>query len=548
MSAPRTGPELRRRNLEALDGGSFDVLVIGGGINGAVSAAALSARGLKVALVDRGDIAAMTSQESSNLVWGGFKYLQTYELGLVWKLCTSRNQLMASYPTAIKEIGFLATLDRSSPFPAWLAGLGSVAYWGIGRFATKRPRWFAPSDLKAAEPVVNTETASAGLEYADAYLPDNDSRFVWSFVRSALDLGATAANYVEVRDLFRVDDRWQVDLVDVSTMSTNPDERASFTLDAAVVVNAAGPLVDPLNETAKVRTEHRIVYSKGIHLVVPSITDSDRVLAFFDDTQRLFYVIPMAHRSVIGTTDTRTDRVDEAVTDEERRFVLDQINARLDLDQPITTDDIVGERSGVRPLVVEVGDNRHNEIDWTKLSRKHVVEADTDRAMVSILGGKLTDCLNVGDEVVDAVNQVVAALPPSADPRPRMGTEQRWYGEPDDGDRRAFARRATALGLDRRPSVERAASMTEVLWRRHGTAAHRVLDAIEADPSQGEDVLADSDVLRAELPVYAEREMVVSLDDFLRRRTKLSLIHRADDLSADPGMPDVVAALGLTED
>jgi glycerol-3-phosphate dehydrogenase len=86
------------------------------------------------------------------------------------------------------------------------------------------------------------------------------------------------------------------------------------------------------------------------------------------------------------------------------------------------------------------------------------------------------------------------------------------------------------------------------LWRRHGTAAHRVLDAIEADPSQGEDVLADSDVLRAELPVYAEREMVVSLDDFLRRRTKLSLIHRADDLSADPGMPDVVAALGLTED
>ena len=88
----------RSENLRRLDGGDFDVIVIGGGINGAVSAAALAGRGASVALVDRGDFGAFTSQESSNLVWGGFKYLENYELGLVYGLCRSRNELMKSYP------------------------------------------------------------------------------------------------------------------------------------------------------------------------------------------------------------------------------------------------------------------------------------------------------------------------------------------------------------------------------------------------------------------------------------------------------------------
>ena len=132
--------ELRQQNLDRLDGGSFDVAIIGGGINGAVTAAALAARGLQVALVERSDFASFTSQESSNLIWGGFKYLENYELPLVWKLCTSRNELMKAYPNQISDISFLATLDKTAPFPALLAGLGTVGYWLIGRFATKPPR------------------------------------------------------------------------------------------------------------------------------------------------------------------------------------------------------------------------------------------------------------------------------------------------------------------------------------------------------------------------------------------------------------------------
>lgn len=476
-----------------------------------------------MALIDRGDFANFTSQESSNLVWGGFKYLENYELGLVWKLCASRNELMRAYPNMITELGFLATLDKTAPFPALLAGLGTVGYWGIGRFATKPPKYFRPKSIKKTEPIVNTRSAKGGVQYQDAYLKDNDARFVWSFVRSALDNGATAANYVNLEQAKREDGRWHVKLRD-----TESDRE--LMLVSKTIVNAAGPFVDGLNEKWGNATDHRIVYSKGIHLVVPKLTDSERVLAFFDDTGRLFYVIPMAHRSVIGTTDTRTENPAEPVFDEDREFLLEQINARLDLATPLTTSDIISERSGVRPLVVERTGGDQTEVDWTSLSRKHEIDVDKPTRIVTIFGGKLTDCLNVGEEVVEAVSALGIKMGPEADD---------WYGEPSDDDFQAFMMRARKAGLDRPPDIERAPTLAHVVWRRHGRAATAVLDAIEEDPALASPALASSDLLRAELPVMAEREMITRLDDLLRRRTKLSLVLHRDELGADPGMAEV---------
>ena len=521
--------ELRQQNLDRLSGGSFDVLIIGGGINGAVTAAALAARGISAAVVERSDFASFTSQESSNLIWGGFKYLENYELKLVWDLCTSRNLMMKSYPTRIKEIDFLATLDKTAPFPVALAALGSVGYWGIGRFATKGPRVYTANGIEKAEPLVNTTTAKGGIKYADAYLPDNDARFVWEYVRMALDEGGTAVNYCSVDHAEQADGVWNVAVTDTITGEAH-------TVSAKAIVNAAGPFVDGLNDDMDLQTEHRIVYSKGIHLVVPKLTDNERVLAFFDDTGRLFYVIPMAHRSVIGTTDTRTENPAEGVFDEDREFLLEQINARLDLDQPLTKADIISERCGVRPLVVKNDGNDQTDVDWTSLSRKHEVETDKAKKVITIFGGKLTDCLNVGDEIAEELKSIGIKGRKAADD---------WFGEPGQAEWDAFLAAATAAGLGRKPDVEQADTMAEVVWRRHGRAAHKVLDLIAEDPALAEPVLADSDLLRAELPVMAEREMIVRPDDFLRRRTKLALITRRDDLGADPGMAEVNATFGF---
>jgi len=517
---------LRQQQIDALNDGEFDVFVVGGGINGAVSAAALAGRGLSVGLAEQADFGGFTSQESSNLVWGGFKYLQNYEIPLVFKLCRSRNKLMDAYPTVIAEIPFFATLDDSSPFPSWLAGAGSVAYWGLGLAQTRPPRFYRPRAIADAEPIVNTTGADAAIEYADGYLKDNDARFVWSFARSAIDLGAAAANYLSVTRARFDGDTWTINLRDVTTGRI-------LEARSRVLVNAAGPFSDRFNRDLGIKTKHRIVYSKGIHLVVPQLTASDRVLAFFDDTQRLFYVIPMAHRSVIGTTDTRTDNAREPVTDDERRFLLEQVNARLNLAAPLTMSDIIAERNGVRPLVVERGDSDHEETDWTSLSRKHEIEHDRGHRIVTIFGGKLTDCLNVGEEVVEAVEDLGLTV----------GPESSWYGEEPASARQAFYQRAATVGLDRRPEVERARSMAEVLWRRHGTAANRIVDAIIDDESSAEPIMDETDILGAEIALYLEREMVVNIDDLLRRRTKLAMLHRPDDLARHPGINAITKTL-----
>ena len=520
---------LRRTTIDRISGGHFDVLVVGAGINGAVSAAALAGRGASVALIDRADFGGFTSQESSNLVWGGFKYLENYELPLVFGLCKSRNRLMKAYPDNVKEISFLATLDNAAPFKPWFAALGATAYWGIGQFGTKHPRLYDAEKLEAVEPVIDTSTARGAVQYQDCYLVDNDSRFVFSFVRSAIEAGAAVANYVELVGAERAGDRWTCHLRDT-------DSGEELTTTARVVVNAAGPFVDELNTSWGLTTEHRIVYSKGIHLIVPRLTTTrhDRVLAFFDDTQRLFYVIPMGRRSVIGTTDTRVDEPYTHVTDEDRDFLLEQINARLDLPQPLTHDDIIAERSGVRPLVVRRGAGDQTDADWTSLSRKHEIERDDARAVVTVFGGKLTDCLNVGEEVADHVQRL--GIPLEKDLR-------NWYGEPAAATRKEFYRQARLMRLDSLRTKPDTEPLTDRLWRRYGRRAFDLLEMIRADPSMGEDVMGSADYLRAELHTAAEHEMIVTLDDFMRRRSKIDLVVRDRDILGSPGLTEVAEIL-----
>ncbi|MDY7101551.1 MAG: FAD-dependent oxidoreductase [Actinomycetota bacterium] len=519
--------ELRASNLDRIDGHDFDVLVVGGGINGAVVAAALASRGADVALVERGDFAGATSQETSNLVWGGITYLGNYELRLVRKLCRSRNRLMAAYPANIREIRFLAALGATAPYPRWLAGAGTVAYWGIGGFRTASPRVLSTRSLGRREPLVNLSGVRGAIEYADAYLADNDARFVFGFVRSALDLGAAAVNYVELTGAERAAGRWRVALRD-------HDAGRSLTCGARVIVNAAGPFVGALNDSLGARAAHRIVHSKGIHLVVDRLVPDERVLAFFDDTRRLFYVIPMGCRSVIGTTDTRVDDPDVHVTDDDRDFLLEQINARLDLPAPLGPADVIAERCGTRPLVVPTGGGDERDAEWTSLSRRHEIDVDADHGVVTIFGGKLTDCLNVGEAAAAAVGELGVGL--AAD-------DGSWFGEPSVETHRTFVRQAQGLRLDelrRRAGQE---PLSTRLWRRYGRRAFEMLDAVREDRSMSEDVMGSAGHVRVELHHTARNEMVVRLDDFLRRRSTIAQVVRDEDIRGSGGLAEVAEVL-----
>ena len=174
--------QLRDNNIKKLPQDVYDVLIIGGGINGAVSAAALAAKGAKVALIDKGDFAGFTSSNSSNLAWGGIKYLEGHEYNLVNKLCKSRNHLMRSYPSTVKEIRFLTSIQKGFRFPPAFIYMGTLLYWVMGRLFTKMPNYLTGGKIKSLENVVNTQNVTGGFEYSDAYLQDNDARFVFNFM------------------------------------------------------------------------------------------------------------------------------------------------------------------------------------------------------------------------------------------------------------------------------------------------------------------------------------------------------------------------------
>lgn len=509
---------LRDTNVQKLSDGLYDVFVVGGGINGAVAAAALSARGARVALVDRGDFASGTSQESSNLAWGGIKYLESFEFGLVRKLCTARNQLISAYPSMVQEVRFFTKHAKGFRHSRLKLFLGALFYWFIGSFFTRRPRLLSLETMKREEPVMKLDDADGGFEYSDAYLHDNDARFVWTFIRSALDRGCVAVNYAESLGAERRDGVWHATVRD---LVTGQEHRVR----AKVLVNAAGPWADEHNERTGEKTDTHHVFSKGIHLIVDRITQHERVLTFFADDGRLFFVIPMGQRTCIGTTDTRVPRPEVDVTEDDRRFVLDNINKRLNLPTPLTEADVIAERCGVRPLAITGGNGQTR--DWMQLSRKHVVETDGKSAHLTVFGGKLTDCINVGDEICQDVQALGVQLP---------FPDRKWFGEAPESVREEFFHQAHLMGLDALTVSYASEKLSTRLWRRYGAHALSMLDAIRTDPEQATILIEGTEYTRAEVEQTARREMIVKLEDFLRRRSKIALVERRDDLAQSAGL------------
>lgn len=516
------------------------MLILGAGINGAVSAAVLAARGLKVALIDRADFASACSSNSSNLVWGGIKYLESGEWLLVNKLCRSRNRLMRHYPTRVREVRFLASIKKDFRMPIWFVYLGAVAYWFIGACFTKAPRYLTKQTINEMEPMVNMDAVSGGVEYSDCYLPDNDARFVFYFIRSALNHDCAVANYVEATGSEFNDNRWLTKARDVES----GDE---FNIRSKILINCCGPYVDIYNRSINQTTSHQHAFSKGIHLIVKRLTEDERVLAFFASDGRLFFVIPMGPKTCIGTTDTRVESPQTVVTDEDRQFVLDNVNHLLALSKPLTTADIIAERCGVRPLVVERQNenprsSKRSQQDWMKLSRKHAIDCNREQNFICIFGGKLTDCLNVGEEIESLVKQL---LTNDRDLKEIFNREaQPWYGEPGVEFREPFMHRAREHQLDNYTPESSHERLSQRFWRRYGKRAQQLLDWFDKDPDGvTRKPIDEIEYCCGELRLIAETEMVTKLDDFLRRRSKVSQVIRMKDFVNHPGLLEIARIL-----
>jgi glycerol-3-phosphate dehydrogenase len=508
---------LRNSNVKKLRGHLFDVLIVGGGINGAVAAASLAGRGVRVALIDRGDFAGGVSSNSSNLAWGGIKYLESLEFLLVNKLCRSRNRLMRAYPSTVKEIRFFTTIQRGFRFHPLFIFLGSLLYWVMGRFATRAPRYLSPRAIEAAEPVIDTRRAAGGVEYSDCYLHDNDARFVFNFIRTSLNFGCIAANYVESTAARREGNEWITSARDAITGE-------HFEIRSRALINACGPWVDTQNQLHGAQTHHHHLFSKGVHLLVDKITNNKRVLTFFASDGRLFFLIPMGPKTCIGTTDTQVASPDVEVTEADRDFVLANANSLLDLNPPLTAANIIAERVGVRPLVSR---GEQGVADWVQLSRKHEIEVDEARQHLSIFGGKLTDCLNVGDEVAAKIRRLGISVPQP---------DNKWYGEPGADLCEEFMLQAQLMDLDALTDPSSSEPLSERFWRRYGESAFVLLERIREDESCAKLLIKNAEYTRCEIELAARREMIVKLEDFIRRRSKIEEVVRREEIVNAPGL------------
>ena len=494
----------RARNVRALGEGRFDLVVIGGGITGAGVARDAALRGLSVALVERRDFASGTSSRSSKLVHGGLRYLQQGDVGLVREAATERYAVRRLAPHLARPVQMLFPIYSRASYAKMSAGL-----WTYDRLASisdaERHRMLSRDEALALEPRLRAEKLyAAGLYYE--YLTD-DARLVIEVVKAAATLGAVVANYCAVEDFLFDGER--LDGVVARDQLTGD----ALEVRGRVIVNAAGPWVDAVRLLSEPHDQPRLRLTKGVHLGIRTERIGlSRIVVMNAPDKRGVFAIPRGGVTYLGTTDTFYDNPQDypSVTMDDVLYLLESANRTFAVDPLLTPDDVVNGWAGLRPLLHQEGKAP------SELSRKDEVMV-AGNGLISVAGGKLTTFRRMAERVVDMVAERLQGQGMTAPPR-RGASDSSLLGSADTGpDIDAFATRLK----ERWPRLD--AAVIDRLVPLYGSHAERMVDAIAADPLLGERYDATLPVTRAELEYAIREEMVLTLTDFLERRSRLLL-------------------------
>ena len=425
----------RAANLRAMAAGPVDILVVGGGIVGAWVALTAARRGLKTALVEKGDFASGTSGKTSRLIHGGLRYLRQFRFGLVRQAARERDRLLRIAPTLVKPLTFLIPVYRHRGPGRWQLRIGLWLYDALSKDKSlPRRRWLSAQAALEREPRLDREGLVAAALYSDGMA--NDARLVLAVARAAHQAAALVANYARVSELIREGGTVRgAQVVDEETSE-------SFQVRATVVVNATGVWAPDLQGGA-----NRLCLrpTKGVHALVPrdKLGHGDAIVLFGSDG-RLMFAIPWGRFSLLGTTDTdyRGDR-DAVVADhEDVDYLLRSVNAFIPLAH-LTRGDVVSAFAGLRPLL-DTG-----EAEESAISRRHVIVEDPD-GLVTVVGGKLTTARTMAAELLERIGSRLPGTVERTKPADRLRIEGPDAGVPNAGheDVSRIVRDEMALRLD----------------------------------------------------------------------------------------------------
>jgi glycerol-3-phosphate dehydrogenase len=357
----------------------YDLLVIGGGINGTGIALDASGRGLSVALCEQGDLASATSSASSKLIHGGLRYLEHYEFRLVREALAEREVLMSTAPHLIKQLRFILP-HRPHLRPAWMIRIGLFMYDHLSSRNKLLGSVGRKLDPAASDNPLN-ESVRRGFEYSDCQV--DDARLVVSNALGAQERGAHIMVRTRCVGAARENGQWRVQLEDLLTGQR-------FELFARGLVNAAGPWAQKLVEQQmKAKSPRSVSLIKGSHFVTRKLYEGDQAYILQNEDQRIVFVIPYNRDfTLVGTTDKayEGDPAQVAMDGEEEQYLLDIYNRHFK--QQIAHEDILWRYSGVRPLCDD------ESASPSAMTRDYTLEVGADEQgkapVLHVFGGKLT--------------------------------------------------------------------------------------------------------------------------------------------------------------
>jgi glycerol-3-phosphate dehydrogenase len=492
-----------RRSIDALVDGTFDLLILGGGITGAGVALDAALRGWRVALVDKGDFASGTSSASSKLVHGGLRYLEYGGFHLVYEALHERGLLLRNAPHLVRPLRFVIPFYNHVRVPPWEWRAGLTLYDLLaGRANIRRSRRLDGARLRQEFPTLRAAGLCGGAEYHDAQM--DDARLCLDVMHTAALQGACVANYVEATAFER-----QSGTITAVRAVDHVGSR-EVAIRARQVLNATGPWVDTIRRLAGEAGEPHLQPTKGVHLITADRGFTSAFLLLHPADGRVFFVIPWLGKTLVGTTDTvATEGPDDlTVRREELDYLLEGYNHYLR--PPLGPDDVLSSFAGLRPLV------RSRPGEPSSLSREFRLFRSPS-GLLTVAGGKFTTYRRMAEVITDSVAGHLG--------RRRSG---RTSSFPLDGAPHASweaFRVAEAAALGRRHALTPQA--TRHLVERYGRRAADVAAYLEKDPRLGEPVVAGEPDLRAEFAYQVDHEMALRPADHWLRRTRLGLFHPA---------------------
>jgi len=387
----------------------FDVVIIGGGINGAGIARELSLRGLKVGLFEKNDFGSGTSSASSKLAHGGLRYLEQREFGLVFEACRERERLLRNAPHLVKSLPFILPIYKDSPRPKWQIQIGLWLYDILSRFKTAHPhKMLSVKQTLELAPALNPENLVGGALYYDAQM--DDARIVLENVLEAEYNGAAVHNYTEVVKFDKEDG------IIKSAYIRGKNSESLYQITGDLFINTTGPWSDIVSKIINPETESRLRLSKGIHIIVPSLTQDKAVLLTAKQDGRVFFVIPWQGHSLVGTTETDyTGNPDDVTaTDADIDYLLNEIKRVFPTSQ-LSKDHIISTFAGLRPLV-----HSENQTAGSTSREHHIIEEGN---VIHLLGGKYTTYRKMSEDVAKLVFKTLQKGPfyPITESRPLWG-------------------------------------------------------------------------------------------------------------------------------